>query len=300
MISTAIITNGLIQQARAWQLHSELTAWCPSLLRRHQRWFHASAHNPLSALARLTNTPAARLLMENNDEPGQWWVVSPWHGQTMRDRVRLLPAAMLPWQEQDGRWLQEQLHPLLDPLAMELKVLPGGSMVMHCRTPLDVAPAPFPQLEQDGLSNRHPEGSDGGALMRLLAEIEMLLHQNPAPHRKDVPEIHGIWLWGQWLSIANDPISPLHLSAMIGGNVGPQLLHDADNARVFIGEVEEMGALLPRDGFVPKRVVAIGADHAICFHGRGWRLGDRSLHAPTTMPTETELWRLIGDYQPQE
>jgi hypothetical protein len=57
------------------------------------------------------------------------------------------------------------------------------------------------------LPNRHPAGSDGGRLMRLCAEMQMLLAAQPSQRRRDagLPDVMGVWLWG-----ASDlPVTPM-------------------------------------------------------------------------------------------
>jgi len=297
VITTAVISNGLLRQGDGWQLHPALSPWQPTLLRRQQRWFKCGAHNPLSITARLANMAAASLLLAGAEaDPGQWWVVSPWHGQTMRNRVRLLPSAMLQWQEQDGAWLKELLQPLLAPLAMELTVLAGGGMAMHCHNPLDADPPPFPEQEQNGLSNHHPKGCDGGRLMRLLAEIQMLLHQQPLPqHRQGLPAIHGVWLWGAWMAPEEGAarLSP-HLPATASNDHLLRRLCDGREAEWMIASADQVSELLPQDGGVPKRVVVTGSDHVIRFESHSWRFwSPPSLRAPKVFAAEASLWHLL-------
>jgi len=307
MIRTAVVTGGLLHQGERWSLHPALEAWQPALLRRRRRWFTAEFHNPLSALSALCSVSAARLMAdavirENGGGGGQWWVVSPWHGQTSTSRVRLMPASMLCWQQRDAQWLQQLLHPLLEPLAMELRLLPAGAMVMHCRRPLDVAPAPFPQLEQEGLGNRHPAGSDGGALMRLLSEIQMLLHQQPAEHRQPadhrqgLPAIHGIWLWGGWNPDGEQ--EPLSLMLPAVACVDPLLraIADGRDATLMVASAEEMDGLIDRAGKVPPSVVLTGENRALWLSGwRWWRPGSSQIQPDRSAMGESELWQMVAN-----
>jgi len=289
---SVLITGGMTQGNGQWSLHPDLMAWQSALLRRRQRWFHADLHHPLSLLAALMGVPAARLLADGGDA-AQYWVVTPWHGQAVRDRVRLLPTAMLDWCQQDAYWLQKKLQPLLDELMMELVVKQGGAMVMRCQHALDVAPVAYPVLAEHGLTNRHPDGKDGGKLMRLLAEIQMALHQQEAPQRKNKGAIHGVWLWGGWQPQQDDfPIAMPHIACR---DPLLQPICDGRDPQWLIGSAEEMVQMLPDDGTLPPRVVLTGEGRAVCLAGRRWSLfGKQRLHATGSLGEESMLWRALA------
>ncbi|MDX8413783.1 MAG: hypothetical protein R8J85_06805 [Mariprofundales bacterium] len=288
MKQCALITGGLIQGDGKWLLHPELMAWQSALLRRKQQWFDASLHNPLSLLAALIGVPAARLLADGGNA-AQYWVVTPWHGQAVRDRVRLLPEAMLEWCQHDADWLKGELQPLLDALMMELVVKQGGAMVMQCQHPLDAAPVAYPVLAENGLTNRHPNGGDGGKLMRLLAEIQMALHQQEAPQRNNKGAIHGVWLWGGWQPDLDD--APMTMPHIACRDPLLQPICDGRDPQWLIGSVEEMVQMLPDDGELPQSVVLTGSNRAILLAGHRWfPFGKKRLHEADHLREASALW----------
>ncbi|MDX8408470.1 MAG: hypothetical protein R8J84_00290 [Mariprofundales bacterium] len=302
MIATAVVTGGLLHQGERWHLHPALDAWQPALLRRRQHWFTTACHNPLSALGALCSVPAAKLMVNQTIGEagergcGQWWVVSPWHGQAAGTKVRLMPASMLRWQQRDAQWLQQLIQPLLEPLGMELRVLSAGAMVMHCRQAMDVAPAPFPQLEQEGLGNRHPAGADGGALMRLLSEIQMLLHQQPADDRHGLPAIHGVWLWGGWDQDAGQDLAALNLPAVACVDPLLRAITDGRDSALMVAGAEEMDGLIDTAGAVPSSVVLTGDGHALWLSGWRWWWPKAVLRQSNgTEREEDELWPVVAE-----
>lgn len=289
-----VVTDGLLQPQAQWQLHPALHPWRRSLLRRRRRWFAAGAHNALSVVALMMGQPAARLLVDDAQAGRQYWVATPWHGQAVRDRVRILPFSALDWRRQDARWLQDVVQPLLDDLAMELVVQPSGAMVVRCKTPLRAAPSPYPVLERDGLGNRHPEGEDGGTLMRLLAEIQMALHQRaPSAARNGRPPVHGIWLWGGWL--AEEEQGALPLPAIACRDPWLQPLCDGRDPRWVVGNAEEVAQMLAADGRLPATtVVLLGARRALLLRGRRWfALGSQTIADGEVAGGEEALWQQL-------
>jgi len=293
MSTVAVITGGLLRNQDRWQLHPELTPWQSLLLRRRQRWFNAAIHNPLSVVSAIMDLPTVRLFVDTTTiRDCQYWVVTPWHGRAIRDRVQLLPEAQLDWQSQDAVWLQQQLQPLLDDLNMQLLIHPSGAMVMACTHPLHTQPLSYPHLEQEGLTNHHPEGEDGGKLMRLLAEIQMLLHQHQAPHRAGKAAVHGIWLWGAWQDdgASNSPLLP----TIACRDTLLQQMCDGRDAQWMIGRSEEIIQMLPDNETMPAMVVLTGEGRAVSLTGHRWlSFGSKPLHETKLLAEECELWRQL-------
>ncbi|RMH53058.1 MAG: hypothetical protein D6682_00270 [Zetaproteobacteria bacterium] len=246
-------------------LHPALAGWRRRLRWRRSRWLRGRPHDPLSLAALLVGVAPARLLAAAcPDLPAmaQWWVATPWHGQTVRDRVRLLPWPRLDWRAADGAALIARLAPLFDDLGMRLVAGPEGMLLLGCDRCWQVAPAPWPQIEEEGLPDRPPPGADGGAWMRLMTEVEMALHQDGIPRAGSVP-VHGIWLWGAW---SPDPAGAAE------GAVAPGLTIAATGGvradRWLVGRAEEVAGLLP-GGRVPRRLLLAGGGRLCFFPGRG-------------------------------
>jgi len=250
-------------------LHPSLMDIQAQLVRRRRQWFSCADETPLGWYAALVNSfPAALLAARCADIPAaarQAWVASPYHAQLGRDTVRLMPEGDFPWNEADSAWLCDLLNPLLLEEGMSLHAV-GAALLLACITPLDAAPLPFAAISGGLLPNRHPEGPDGGRLMRLLAEIQMSLygitHSTGQPTRDGQPDISGLWLWG---ASALPAELPADLPSVATQNPFLRALEHEHGAEIIISEVERLSEVLP-SAVLPKTVVLAGAGHAVCLH----------------------------------
>jgi len=211
-----LLTDALFTAERgSIALHPALLDVQPQLSKRRRQWFFCAEKSPLSWYAALVEaSPAVLLAARCADLPAstrQCWVASPYHAQLGRDTVRLMPEGAFSWSEADNAWLCGELNPLLQDDGMSLHAC-GAALLLACTTPLDVDPLPFAAIAGGLLPDRHPEGPDGGRLMRLLSEIQMSLHavthRTGQPTRDGQPDISGLWLWGSSLWPASVPAPP--------------------------------------------------------------------------------------------
>jgi len=196
-----IVTNGLVQTPDGLKLHPLLEPRRGVLLQRSRSWYTVPTYTPLSLTAWLAGrSPAALIASRLNlpDSVQQCWVASPFHAQLLRDRLQVMPDGAFPWGADDATALAALLNPLLAEEGMALHAL-GSSLILACDHPIDASPASFAEVSGNLLPNRHPEGVDGGRLMRLVAEIQMYLYRNPLLERRSrgEPDVRGIWLWGR-------------------------------------------------------------------------------------------------------
>lgn len=249
----------------------------PHLLHRRRQWFCCADATPLGWYAALVGTsPAALLAARCSDisaSARQCWVASPYHAQLGRDTIRLMPEGSFPWSEADSIWMCDLLNPLLLQEGMSLHAC-GAALLLACNTPLDAAPLPFAAISGGLLPNRHPQGPDGGRLMRLMAEIQMSLHDKPQPTRSAQPQVHGLWLWG---ASALPAILPANLPPVATRNPFLQSLQHEHGAGVMISETERLSEALSSE-VLPKAVVLAGGGHAVCLHksllprfSKGWQ-----------------------------
>jgi hypothetical protein len=263
--SVLFITNALISHQGGVSLHPDLLLWDKQLLSCKQQWFQCVDNNPLGWFAALQSVDASALLASRcPDLPGetkQCWVVSPYHAQLGRDSVHLLSEGLFPWTEQDARWLCTTLNPLLSQDGMTLFAV-GSALLLSCCESMDVEPVRFAEVSGKKLPNRHPKGSDAGRFTRLLAEIQMLLHQHPAEHRQQRMEVdvNGIWLWGgaQWPQQVND-----NQIAVATRNSFLQSIVDGRDAKLMISEAERLNELVKQAAPLPKKIVLAGEGHAV-------------------------------------
>ena len=270
-IPLLLISDALHGAEGGFVLHPSLMDYQPRLLKRQRRWFHCAEKTPLGWYASLVHSdPASLLAARCSDLPTdarQAWVASPYHAQLGRDTVRLMPEGELAWSETDAVWLCGLLNPLLGEECMSLHAV-GAALLLACKNPLDTHPVSFASIAGGLLPNRHPDGPDGGRLMRLLAEIQMSLHaathSTGQPTRDGQPDISGLWLWG---ATALPTVLPVDLPSVATRNPFLQSLQveckQEHGAEIMISEVERLPDLLS-SAALPKTVVLAGAGHAVC------------------------------------
>jgi len=294
-----LVSDAWITHQDGVTLHPELFLWQDTLHRRYQKqWFDCSPHNPLSLYAELQAVSPVSLLLRKKLEKesingAQFWIASPYHARMGRDSIRLLPEALVPWCEQDARWLCALLNPLLAEEGMQLHAL-GAALLLSCQKRLDAAPVPFAAIAGDQLPNRHPEGMDGGRLMRLLSEIQMLLNQFPAKHRRErgEPDIHGLWLWGGAEDIPDQPLQR-HI-AVATRNPCLDAVTDGKDAALIITEAENVRQLVRSEqAKLPKYVMLSGGEHALLLRQRMIPRWGSACWQPHAMKDEANLWQAL-------
>lgn len=263
--STLFITNALISHQDGVALHPDLLLWDKKLSSCNQQWFQCKDNNPLGWFATLQSVNVSALLASRcSDIPvgtKQCWVASPYHAAVGRGTVRLSPEGLFPWTEQDANWLCTILNPLLLQEGMTL-ISVGAALLLSCCESMVVEPVRFAEISGQKLPNRHPKGADAGRFTRLLAEIQMLLHQHPAEHRQQRGEVdvNGIWLWGgaQW----PQPINEKQI-AVATRNPFLQSVVNGRDAKLMITEAEGLDKLVKQDTPLPKKVILAGAGYAV-------------------------------------
>ncbi|PIQ64694.1 MAG: threonine synthase [Zetaproteobacteria bacterium CG06_land_8_20_14_3_00_59_53] len=277
LVTDALLAGEGRDSAAPFTLHPALDGIRTQLDKRRRQWFRCANHNPLGWYAALVGTePAALLAARCTELPAhamQVWVASPYHAMLGRDTVRLLPEVDFPWGEEDSIWLCNELNPLLHQDGMSLHPC-EDALLLASKQQLDVQPAAFADIAGHLLPNRHPAGRDGGRLMRLLSEIQMLLHSSSQPTREGKPGLHGLWLWGACEMSCELPIG---LPPVASLNPVLQSLEHDHGAELTITEAEHLPALLA-SGVLPPAVLLAGAGHAVLLQksvfprlGKDWK-----------------------------
>ncbi|MDQ6955032.1 MAG: threonine synthase [Mariprofundaceae bacterium] len=263
MYKSLFVTHGLTSNQDELTLHPDLFLYQPLLAKRKQQWFQTSSYNPLALYAAILDVEPTSLLASKLPEntAKQYWIASPYHAQLMRDSVRVMSEGMLPWCEEDAAWVCELLNPLLAEDAMRLYAI-DSALLLACAKPLDAWPAVFANIAGKHLPNRHPKGVDGGYLMRLMAEVQMLFKQSPAPHRRQRGEVdvHGLWFWG-----ACEPCDSEMPPAIAVASRDPFLraVVDGKDAVMIITESEQLSEFIKQGSDLPKQVLLFGENHAV-------------------------------------
>jgi len=258
-----LVCNGLSLSGSGLFLHENLLGCKKALSVRKQTWFSCSDKIPLEWYAAIVDVPSSALLAVScSNIPAdikQCWVASPYSGQLGRDQVRVMPEGSFPWCVEDAQWLCDVLNPLLKEEGMHL-LHTGAALLLACCEPMHVHPASFAIISGRTLPNQHPEGADGGRLMRLVSEIQMTLHGKPAPQRSGQPEVHGLWFWGEsaW------PVRmPEAMPTVATRNPFLQAVAEGKDAKVMITGAERMGELVKQGESLPKMVALAGEGYAV-------------------------------------
>ncbi|MDQ7011603.1 MAG: threonine synthase [Mariprofundaceae bacterium] len=301
MPALLIITDGLIPSDAAPDsglcLHPALSLWQGQLQSRSRRWFACADRTPLDWYAAAAGTSPAGLLANRigalPEHTCQCWVASPFHTQLGRDRVHVLAEAEFPWCEEDAEWLCALLNPLLQQQGMHLLAV-GAAMLLACEQALDAHPASFAAIAGHLLPDRHPEGVDDGRLARLLAEIQMLLFQHPAAHRRARGEVdvNGIWFWGA--TEMPDTTRPRHIATTTSNPVLRSLTREHD-ARLMISEAGRLPALLGEDRSLPPAILLAGHGHAVLLTKSIWPKFGKHTWRPVSVESETSLLVQLED-----
>lgn len=275
-----LVTDALLAgEGKACSLHPALDDVRVPLARMRRQWFRAPLHHPLGWYAAIVGAaPAALLAARSTDLPGnarQVWVASPFHAMLGRDTVRVLPEADFPWSEADSEWLCDELNPLLQEDRMSLHAC-GPAMLLASHVPLDASPLPFAAIAGGLLPNRHPAGVDGGRIMRLISEIQMLLYSRQQPTRFGQPPVHGLWFWG---ACAMSSELPAGLPPVATMNPVLQALQHGHGAELTITESAHLADILAGRK-LPQDVLLAGSGHAVLLRkalmprfGRDWLAG---------------------------
>ncbi len=291
-----IVVNGLARTEAGLSPHPELDFLQSQLTSRRRRWFACAERTAVGWCAALAGAaPAAWLARQagvDAPEARQLWVASPWSGQVGRDSVHVMPDGMLEWTARDADWLCALLNDLLAGEGMRLlRAERGAALLLACREPLDAYPADFAAVAGARLPDRHPPGRDGGRLMRLLSEIQMLLHgsslRGNGRQREGRPPVHGLWLWGASPWPAAEPARNVavrgHHPFLPADEAAGLVVTDAERAREAL-----------MDAPPPAAVVLAGAGHAVLLDG--WRPGWMSGRwRPKRTRPEGELMRRLVD-----
>lgn len=199
-----IIPDGLVPDGEGQEtLHPALQFVAPRLGRAASWWAKTEPLAPIewyAALIGAHGSAASLLAAAMGDaipaDARQCWLFSPFAGKLGRDRVHIMPGELFAWDARDAEWLIQTLQPLLTGDGITLLVR-DACLLAVSDTIWDARPASFARVSGHILPNRHSPGADGGRLMRLCAEMQMLLASQPSSRRRaaGLPDVMGVWLW---------------------------------------------------------------------------------------------------------
>jgi len=140
-------------------------------------------------------------------------------------------------------------------------------LFLVCEQPLDAAPLSFAAVSGHTLPNRHPDGADGGRMMRLKAEIQMMLNQHPSHDRRErgEPDVDGLWLWGGG-SVREASLHAESKTVAMPVATRNPLLRDlvgGVDARITITEADRLEEVMKMGSKPPAQVVLAGDGYAV-------------------------------------
>ncbi len=194
-------------------------------------------------------------------------MVSPYHAVVMRDRVKILPESSALWGEEDARWLAELINPLTISEGIKIHAT-GAGLVATCDHALEAETAGFGSICNAYLPDRHPVGKDGGRLMRLAAEIQMLLAQHASDIDAPGENMHGVWFWGA-ASVSDAPIPANWQPARTNDSVLASLT-DTEDAELVITEAEHIEDFINFDEKPPRFLLLSGGGKALLLDTKSW------------------------------
>ena len=294
-----LVPDGLISDEHgACVLHPALQSVSPRLRRASKLWADAPAMAPIEWYAALIGADqgasgllAAAMGQGVPGEARQGWLVSPFAGRLGRDAVHIMPEEAFIWDDDDTQWLTGLLQPLLAGEALTL-LSRDACMLAVTENPWDAKPASFALVAGHRLPNRHPQGGDGGRLMRLCAEMQMLLASKPSARRQtaSLPAVMGAWLW----SPSALPAAPMARPRVISDDALIRTCTaDAGAALpVAILRAVQVEAWLTHQP-LPRHWLLGGDRHAVLLDMRSWPRFGRHPWQPRRPVSQAELNRRL-------
>lgn len=126
-------------------------------------------------------------------EAGTWLLVTPVHLLATLSDVRMHPAGPLPLDAARAAAIAARVTAECGDPGFAVHAV-GDTLLAHFDAALDVLttdPAPHAGRRVDV---QLPRGPDGGRLRRRMTELQMVLHDAPAP-AGELP-VNALWLWG--------------------------------------------------------------------------------------------------------
>jgi hypothetical protein len=294
LIDFVVVPDGLIRSKDGLMLHPALGPWEKRLKRAGKSWAEAAPMTAFEWYGLVTgwDAPMSQLLASRAalaDDVQQVWVATPYSAIVTHQTVRLMPSSLLDWNAQDAEWIVGLISPLLEEEGISLHVT-GCALLLACRQAIDAMPQSYASIDGGRLPDRFPAGKDGGRLVRLMAEIQMMLAAQPSGQRQEAgkPPIHGLWFWspGAW------PVDA-HASWPSVATPDPVLasLADGRDARFTVISVDHLNEGMAQWRLAPRHWLLAGAGHAVRLDPGGFPRFSRHPWRPTGLQSLTKLLR---------
>jgi len=156
-------------------------------------WLHQPVPTPVAPVT-------AAMDLADFDPQAFWLRLDPVHLVPDRDTLVLFPAADVGMTEEEALTLIEAFNHHFQADGIQLEY--GAVDRWYVRMPqtVDIRSVPLPQAVGANLHTVQPQGSAVRYWNRLINEAQMLFFQHPlnqARREQGLPEINGLWLWGE-------------------------------------------------------------------------------------------------------
>lgn len=285
-----LITDGLMDAGDVHELHPVLRPWRRRLAWLRKQWASCQPQTALEWYAQCLDYhhPVSQLLASRIQIKGsmrQFWMVTPFKAVLMRDKIKVLPVSI---SKRVARWLADLVNPLVDPDGIRLYAV-GSGLVAASEHVLDARPAAFADICGAYLPDRHPKGMDGGRLMRLVAEIQMLLARVAFRGESLHADIHGLWFWGP--ASVPDRAATVHWSPVETDDPVLASLTSSKGAKLAIMRAKHVMDRMGLDRKLPRYLLLAGKSKAVLVDTKSWPISFFSGWKPGRLVSLAELCR---------
>ena len=125
-------------------------------------------------------------------------------------------------------------------------------------------------------------------MMRLVAEIQMMMSQNAPGHRKEAaePDVDGLWFWGGSLLSTFSDIYSLPVATR---NPMLRSMSNAQHAGMIITEAERLHELVRERQPLPRQIVLSGHGYSILMKKSLFSRLSKMTWEPKAVRAESEL-----------
>ena len=162
-------------------------------LQRAAFWLHQATPVPVAPVT-------AKLDLADFDPQAFWVRLEPVHLEPDRDTLVLFPGADIGIEADEAWALIKAFNAHFQQEGVQLEYGAPTRWYVRITQPVDVKTVPLHEAAYANLHHVQPEGSAVRYWNRLINEAQMLFFQHPvneARRMAGLPEINGLWLWGE-------------------------------------------------------------------------------------------------------
>ncbi len=182
MSARSLLAYGDPRPVQGWTRHDRMA-----------RWLHQPTPMPVAPVT-------AAMDLADFDASAFWVRLDPVHLVPDRDTLVLFPAVDIGITEAEALALITAFNQHFHGDGVRLEYGAPDRWYVRVAQPVDIQTVPLPQAVGANLHYVQPQGSAVRYWNRLINEAQMLFFQHPVNEtrrEKGLPEINGLWLWGE-------------------------------------------------------------------------------------------------------